>query len=81
LQRVRYRTAFRPYAPYSWFMQRQQANAVAATWILVAGLIGVAGNVTSIGGAALVLGFGLVPPILMMWRARVPAMAPSQRKP
>jgi len=56
-------------------MRLQQANAVAATWILAAGLIGLAGNVTSPGGAALVLGFGLVPPILLMLRWRGPAMA------
>ena len=45
-------------------MQRlEQTNAIAATWILAAGLLGLAGNVTSIGAAAVVLGFGLVPPI------------------
>jgi hypothetical protein len=60
-------------------MQLQRANAVAATWILAAGLIGLAGNVTSIGGAVMVLGFGLVPPILMMLRWRAPALALSKR--
>ena len=50
-------------------VQLEQANgAVAATWILSAGLIGLLGNVTSLGGAAMVLGFGLVPPILLMLR-------------
>ena len=56
-------------------MQFQQRNgAVAATWILAAGLVGLVGNVTSIGGAAVILGFGLVPPILMMlhWITAVP---------
>jgi hypothetical protein len=56
-------------------MQFQRKNgAVAATWILAAGLVGVVGNVTSIGGAALVLVFGLVPPILMTlrWNTAVP---------
>jgi hypothetical protein len=49
------------------FMQLPQRNAtVAAMWIMASGLIGFAGNVTSIGGASLVLGFGLVPPIIMM---------------
>jgi hypothetical protein len=48
-------------------MQLQQRNAVvAATWIMVAGFIGLVGNVTSIGGAAAVLGVGLVPPLIMM---------------
>jgi fatty acid desaturase len=57
-------------------MRFQQRNGVAAaTWILAAGLVGLVGNVTSIGGAALILGFGLVPPILMMqhWITGVPA--------
>ena len=57
-------------------MQFQQRNgAVAATWILAAGLVGFVGNVTSIGGAALMLGFGLVPPIFVMlhWITAVPA--------
>jgi hypothetical protein len=49
-------------------MELPHTNAAAATWILAAGLIGLAGNVTSIGGAAAVLGFGLVPPILMVLR-------------
>jgi hypothetical protein len=56
-------------------MELQPRNAVvAATWIMAAGLIGLVGNVTSIGGAALVLGFGLVPPIIMMlsWSTPVP---------
>lgn len=61
------------------FMQLQQANgAVAAMWILAAGLVGFAGNVTSIGGAALVLVFGLVPPILMMLHWSTPV---SERVP
>jgi hypothetical protein len=49
-------------------MELPHTNAAAATWILAAGLICLAGNVTSIGGAAVVLGFGLVPPILMVLR-------------
>ena len=57
------------------FMQFQPTNgAVAATWILAAGVLGVAGNVTSIGGGVMVLGVGLVPPILMMlqWSTPLP---------
>jgi hypothetical protein len=56
-------------------MQSQPPHgALAAMWILGAGLIGLLGNVTSMGGAATVLGFGLVPPILLMlrWRHPVP---------
>jgi hypothetical protein len=57
-------------------MQLQQANAIAATWILAAGVMGVAGNVTSLGGAAMMLGFGLVPPIAMalLWSDRPQAV-------
>jgi hypothetical protein len=39
---------------------------LAAAWILAAGLIGVLGNVTSMAAGALVLGVGLVPPLLML---------------
>jgi hypothetical protein len=46
---------------------QQWSGAGAATWIVAAGLIGLVSNVTSIGGAAVVLGVGLVPPILLMW--------------
>ena len=59
-------------------MQLQQRNgAVAGMWILGAGFIGLLGNVTSISGAAMVLGFGLVPPILLMlrWSDPVPALS------
>ena len=55
----------------------QSNSALAATWILGAGLIGLLGNVTSIGGAATILGLGLIPPMLLMrqWSRRVPAVA------
>ncbi len=63
-------------------MQLQQMNgAIAATWILAAGLIGVVGDITSVGGGAMVLGFAVVPPILMMLRWRDPAQAVSMRVP
>ena len=42
--------------------------AIAPIWILTAGLVGWFGNVTSIRGAALLLGIGLIPPTLMMLR-------------
>jgi HD-like signal output (HDOD) protein len=60
-------------------MQRQRTNAVAAAWILAAGLIGLVGNVTSVGAAVMVLGFGLVPPIVMMLRWSDPRQTPSGR--
>ena len=42
--------------------------ALAGAWILTAGLIGVLGNVTSMGAGALILGFGLLPPLLLIPR-------------
>lgn len=58
-------------------MQYQQPNAtLAAAWILSAGLIGLLGNVTSIGGTAIVLGVGLVPPLLLLLRWTRPVHVP-----
>jgi len=49
------------------FMKFQQLqSSLAVTWIVCAGLIGLFGNVTSIGGVALVLGCALVPPLLLL---------------
>lgn len=57
-------------------MQCQQPHgALAATWILGAGLIGLLGNVTSVGGAATVLGLGLVPPMMLMLHWSRPVQA------
>ena len=57
-------------------MESQQPNgALAATWIMGAGLVGLLGNVTSVGGAAIVLGLGLVPPMLLILRRNRPAHA------
>ena len=50
-------------------MQFQQPSiALAGTWILGAGVIGLLSNVTSVAGGATVLGVGLVPPMLLMLR-------------
>jgi len=54
---------------------QESHGALAATWILGAGLIGLLGNVTSIVGAAMVLGLGLVPPMLLMLRWSHPVHA------
>ena len=64
------------------FMQLRQPNGAAiALWIMAAGLIGFFGGVTSLAGAALVLGVGLVPPIivLMHWRRPARARQPNAR--
>jgi hypothetical protein len=52
--------------------------AVAPVWIVTAGLVGLFGNVTTLRGAALVLGLGLIPPMLLMfqWR-RIAQPAPA----
>jgi hypothetical protein len=41
---------------------------IAGAWILTAGFIGVLGNVTSIAAGALILGFGLLPPLILILR-------------
>ena len=58
---------------------QQPNSALAATWILGAGLIGLLGNVTSLGGAAMVLGVGLVPPMLLMLQWTRPIRAVVRR--
>jgi len=59
-------------------MKSQQPNGtLAATWIMGAGLIGMLGNVTSLGGVAIVIGLGLVPPMLLMLRWNRPVHAPQ----
>ena len=59
--------------------------ALAGAWIMTVGLIGVLGNVTSIAAGALVLGCGLVPPLLASRQIRIrstcarPATTPESR--
>ena len=61
-----------------WLMQLEQANgAVAALWIVSAGLIGLLGNVASPSGAAIVLGFGLGPTLLLLLQWSHPVAATS----
>jgi len=45
---------------------RRTKSAIGAAWVLAAGVIGVTANVTSVGGAVLLAGFGLVPPLVML---------------
>jgi hypothetical protein len=47
-------------------LSHQTKAAVAGAWILTAGLIGVLGNVTSMGAGVLVLGCALIPPLVLM---------------
>jgi membrane-bound ClpP family serine protease len=53
--------------------------ALAGAWILTAGLIGVMGNVTSIGAGAVILGFGLVPPLVLMLLHGTPVPVHNRR--
>ena len=54
--------------------------ALAGAWILAAGIIGVLGNVTSIGAGSLILGVGLLPPLLLMPRGS-PVPVQTRRRP
>jgi hypothetical protein len=47
--------------------------ALAGVWILAAGLVGVMGNVTSMSVGALILGFGLLPPLILILRGNAVA--------
>ena len=49
--------------------------ALAGAWIMTAGLIGVLGNVTTIAAGGLVLGCGLVPPLLVLRQRRLHSRA------
>jgi hypothetical protein len=53
--------------------------ALAGAWILTAGLIGVMGNVTSIGAGAMILGLGLVPPLVLMLLRGTPVPVHNRR--
>ena len=54
-------------------LSRHSKAALAGVWILAAGLIGVMGNVTSMGVGALILGFGLLPPLIIILRGNAVA--------
>jgi hypothetical protein len=60
-------------------LSHQAKAAVAGAWILTAGLIGVLGNVTSMGAGALILAFGLVPPLVLMLLRETPVPARNRR--
>jgi hypothetical protein len=47
--------------------------ALAGAWILTAGLLGVLGNVTSIAAGVLILGFGLLLPLILILRGSTAA--------
>ena len=55
--------------------------ALAGAWILTAGLIGVLGNVTSFRAGALILGFGLLPPLILVLRGSAAVPVHHRRGP
>ena len=60
-------------------MRLHYKGSLAGGWILAAGLIGVLGNVTSIAAGALILGFGLLPPLVLMLRGQAPSPARASK--
>ena len=54
-------------------------GAFACAWIMTTGIVGVLGNVTSLGIWALILGCGLAPPLLLLCWDRV--AVPHTRQP
>jgi hypothetical protein len=46
---------------------------VTAVWISAVLIVGLAGNLSSISGRALLAAVALLPPIVMMWRWNIPA--------
>jgi hypothetical protein len=54
---------------------RDRTGMVAAVWILGAGGIAVMADVTSIGVAAVVIAFAVLPPVLLLLRPHTPAPA------
>lgn len=54
-------------------------GVLASAWIMTAGIVGVLGNVTSLGTWALILGCGLAPPLLMLCWKRVAVRTPGGR--
>lgn len=71
---MHFRTALTPGDAYRGGVGLQYTRgALAGAWILTAGFIGVLGNVTSIAAGALILGFGLLPPLILILRGRTAA--------
>ena len=56
-------------------------GVIVGAWVLTAGLIGALGNVTSLGAGALILGFGLIPPLIVILRASAPPLRRRRETP
>ena len=60
-------------------MQLQRTKrTLAVAWILIASAAGLAADVASVGGAILVAGFALVPPLIMLLRWNEPPQTLSE---
>lgn len=53
-------------------------SALAAVWILAAGVTGVVADVTSVGAVSLLLVVALLPPLIMLFRWRDPPQTLSE---
>jgi hypothetical protein len=47
-------------------------------WIITVSIVGLAANLNSVSSWALLSGFAIVPPILMMWRLNAPDQTMSE---
>jgi hypothetical protein len=53
-------------------------SALAAVWILAAGVTGVMADVTSVGAVSFLFVVGLLPPLIMLFRWRDPPQTLSE---
>ena len=51
---------------------------IAGGWLLGACVVAVVGHVASIGGAAVLLGLGVLPPLVLLWTWNHPAQTMSE---
>jgi hypothetical protein len=51
---------------------------IAMLWVLAAFIIGIAGNLDSFSGWAVLTGVAVVPPLVMMWRWNDPRQTMSE---
>jgi hypothetical protein len=51
---------------------------VAAVWVSAVGIAGIAGNVRSLSGWALLTSLAVLPPLVMMWRWNAPRKTMSE---
>ena len=75
------RTATVPAARYTGFMQIDfMKKAIIGGWVLGLGVLAFSVNLTSLGGWTVLVGLGVLPPLVMlkMWNPPGPAMTMSE---